>query len=237
MDRSLNRKQRELIGDLLHLERKHKSISQEEIAQILDVRQDQISKIESGKRRIDIVELMVYCDELGLRPTLFAAKIERYLHGLGVIHKRPNMKYQQGLRTMERIRVDISWHENHYSAIFGENVPDAVPFTAESFLELQEEAKKSIASYIKRKDYDGENVQEWIRDGQYEFKYKFLDARSLLTAYKQHLSLAAISRVSGINQNLLSLYANGKKKASSHQVERIADAINRIGEELMAVVP
>ena len=64
-----------------------------------------------------------------------------------------------------------------------------------------------------------------------------MDARSLLNAYGQYLSFAAISRVSGIAQSLLSLYANGKKEPSAHQLERIVDAINKIGKELMAVVP
>lgn len=84
---------------------------------------------------------------------------------------------------------------------------------------------------------DGVDVPDWLRDKVYKFEYKFMDARSLLTAYSQYLSLATISHVSGISQSQLSLYANGKKKARPHQVERIANAINKIGKELMALVP
>ena len=237
MDRKLNKKRRKLIGELLHLERKRKDILQESIAQVLDIRQDQISKIESGKRRIDVVELMVYCEALGLSPTQFAAKIETYLHGRYALHTCPNMKYQKGLCAMEKVRVDVSWSDENYSASFGENIPFAVKFTANTFPELPEEALESLDSQIKRKVAGGDKIPQWLRDGQYVFLYKFMDARSLLTAYGQYLSLAAISRASGINQNLLSLYANGKKKACPHQVERIAYAINKIGKELMKVVP
>lgn len=236
MNRKLNKKRRELIGELLHIERKRKKISQEIIAQDLNVRQDQISKIESGKRKIDVVELMVYCEKLGLSPTQIAAKIETYLHGRYALHTRPNMKFQKGLCTMEKVRVDVSWHEKIFSASYGENIPFTVEFAADTFPELQEEALECLDSQIKRKVAGGEKVPQWLRDGQYEFQYKFMDASSLLTAYGQYLSLAAISRASGINQNLLSLYVNGKKKARPHQVERIADAINKIGQELIKVV-
>lgn len=238
MDKLLNKKRRKLIGNLLHSERKRKKILQEVIAQKLGVRQEQISKIESGNRRIDVVELMVYCEELGLSPTQIAAKIETYLHGRYALHKRPNMKFQRGLRTMEKVRVDVSWRENGYSASFGENIPFAVVFKADTFPKLQEEAKECLDSLVRRKnaDGDGDDLPQWLLNNEYEFQYKFLDARSLLTAYGQYLSFAAISRVSGIDQSQLSLYANGKKKPRPHQLGRIVDAINKIGKKLMKVV-
>lgn len=236
MDRSLNKERRKLIGKRLHLERKDKKISQEDIGQKLGVSQEQIAKMESGKRRIDVVELIVYCNELGLSLTDIAAKIESYLNAFHLMPTRPNMKYQRGL-SIVKIRVDVSWREQHFSASLGENVLGAVMFTADTFAELQEEAKVSLEFHVKDLIADGVDVPDWLRDKVYEFEYKFMDARALLTAYSQYVSLAAISHVSGISQSQLSLYANGKKKASPRQVDRIANAINKIGKELMALVP
>ena len=138
---------------------------------------------------------------------------------------------------MEKIRVDVSWCENNFSASLGENVPGAVAFTADTFVELQKEARESLEFHVEGMVEDGDEVPGWLVNKEYECEYKFLDATSLLKAYSPYLSLAAISRASGINQHQLSHYANGLKKARSHQRERIVDGIHKIGKELMAVVP
>lgn len=236
MDKKINKERRKRIGDLLHSERKFRYIRQEDVARKLGVSQELIAKMESGKRRIDVVELIIYCDELGLSLTQIAAQIESYLNSFRLMPTRPNMKYQRGL-SIVMIRIDISWREHHFSASLGENVPGTVEFTADTFAELKEETKDCLEHHVKGMIADGYDVPLWLRDKVYEFEYKFMDARSLLTAYSQYLSLAAISHVSGISQSQLSLYANGKKKARPHQVERIANAINKIGKELMALVP
>lgn len=116
-------------------------------------------------------------------------------------------------------------------------MPGAVAFTADTFVELQKEARESLEFHVEGMVEDGDEVPEWLVSKEYEFEYKFLDATSLLKAYGPYLSLAAISRASGINQHQLSHYANGLKKARSHQRERIVDGIHKIGKELMAVVP
>ena len=65
---------------------------------------------------------------------------------------------------------------------------------------------------------------------------KFLDAAALLNAYSPYISLVAISRLSGINQNQLSQYANGLKNARPNQMKRILEAVCEIGKELSAAV-
>ena len=137
---------------------------------------------------------------------------------------------------MEKIRVDVSWCEKNFSASLGENVPGAVVFTADTFAELQKEAKESLEFHIEGMVADGDEVPQWLVDGDYEFEYRFLDATSLLRAYEPYLSLAAISRASGINQHQLSHYANGIKRPRAQQRERIVKGIHKIGKELLALV-
>ena len=107
---------------------------------------------------------------------------------------------------MEKIRVDVAWCENNFSASLGENVPGAVVFTADTFADLQKEAKESLGFHVEGMVADGDDVPRWLVDGDYESEYRFLDATSLLRAYEPFLSLAAISRASGINQHQLSHY-------------------------------
>ena len=85
-------------------------------------------------------------------------------------------------------------------------------FTARTYAELQKEAKESLDFHIEGLLEDGADVPQWLKDGDYEFVYNYQDISTLLRAYEPYISLAAISRASGINQGLLSHYANGLKK-------------------------
>jgi transcriptional regulator with XRE-family HTH domain len=236
MDREINKKRRIKIGKLLYSERKHKDLRQEDVAFQLGVSQELIAKMESGERKIDIIELIDYCEQLQFSLTQISAKIESVLYGYRLTNKLPNMKYQRG-KASKKIVVDISWSDGKFCASLGENVPFAEPFTAHSFAELKKEVNGGIERILKALMDNGCEIDLWLRFKEYEFEYRFMDAVSLLKAYSPYVSLAAISRVSGIKQSQLSLYANGKKKASPQQMARIAQAIHKIGEELMIVIP
>lgn len=146
------------------------------------------------------------------------------------------MKTLKTRMNMEKVRVDVSWCGSNFSASLGENVPGSVVFTADTFAELQKEARESLEFHVDGMVDDGDDVPQWLADGSYEFEYKFLDAVALLKAYEPYLSLAAISRASGINQHQLSHYVNGIKKPRPQQHERIVEGIHKIGKELLAVV-
>lgn len=137
---------------------------------------------------------------------------------------------------MEKIRVDVAWCDKNFGASLGENVPGAVVVTAKTFAELQKEVKDALDFHIEGMAKDGDEVPQWLAEGNYEFEYNFIDVAALLRAYEPFVSLAAISRSSGINQHLLSHYANGIKKPRPQQRERIVEGIHNIGKELLAIV-
>ena len=137
---------------------------------------------------------------------------------------------------MEKIRVDVAWCDKNFGASLGENVPGAVVVTAKTFAELQKEVKDTLAFHVEGMVRDGDEVPQWLAEGDYEFEYNFMDVAALLRAYEPFVSLAAISRSSGINQHLLSHYANGIKKPRQQQRERIVEGIHNIGKELLAIV-
>lgn len=226
MDKEKNIKRKKKVGFLLKSEREKLRFNQKEIAQKMDVKQYLVSKIEAGKRRLDIIELISYCEALGYSLSEFAWKVETYLHGEKLLSPpKINIKGT-------KIGVEVSWPENKFSATFREIVPKSIKFTAHTFDDLQKEAKNTMKRHFKEEEKKGHKVPWWLRKEKYEFEYKFHDAKSLLKAYSPYISLAAISSISKIHPTLLSRYANGKKKASPDQLKRIADAINKIVTKL-----
>lgn len=221
---------RKQIGYLLQHERKCNKLEQEDIARVLGARQEFISKIEAGTRRIDIIELMDYVEALGFSITEFAWKIETYLSAFKLL--LPPKSNLLG----KKIRVDVFWGDNKFMASLGDVLSGTYKFAAITFAELQIEIDEEFKSRIKAMVANGNKVPSWLVNKEYKFEYKFLDVRSLLNAYSPYISLAAISRVSGINQNQLSQYANGIKTARPNQVKRIMEAIHKIGKELTAAV-
>ena len=91
MNKELNRKRRKYFWEVMVIERKYKMLSQEDVAQKTGISQDIISKIEKGKRRMDVIEMIAYCEALDLSLTELAAKIESRLFAEGVL-KRPRKR-------------------------------------------------------------------------------------------------------------------------------------------------
>lgn len=136
---------------------------------------------------------------------------------------------------MEKITVKVAWCNQNFSASLSDNVPGAVVFTANTFSELQRETEESLRFHVEGMIEDGDDVPQWLADGDYELVYDCVDIPTLLHAYGPFVSLAAISRASGINQHLLSHYASGIKQPRPQQRQRIIDGIHKIGRELLAI--
>lgn len=137
---------------------------------------------------------------------------------------------------MEKVIVNVQWCEKNFGASFGDNIPGAVVFTAKSFEELTNKAEETLRFHVEGMLEDGDEVPQWLSDGDYELEYKYADTVTLLRACEQYASLAAISRATGINQNQLSHYATGIKRPRQEQRQRIVEGLHHIGKRLMAVV-
>ena len=96
---------------------------------------------------------------------------------------------------MEKIIVNVSWCDKNYGAALGENVPGAVVVTAKSYDELIDEVRNTLNFHVEGMIADGDDVPQWLRDGDYEFEYH-LDAAALLQMCSPYASIAAISRQS-----------------------------------------
>jgi len=136
---------------------------------------------------------------------------------------------------MEKIKVDVQWCDKNFGASLGDNVPGAVVLTAKTFEELKREVPETLHFHVEGMIADGEDVPQWLRDGDYEFEYNLLDVATILRAYEPYYTLAALSHATGINQHQLSHYANGLKHPRPQQRQRIVEGMHEIGRQLLAV--
>ena len=84
------------------------------------------------------------------------------------------------------------------------------------------------SAYIGMKKLHEEKGERFV---EAEFKYVY-DVASFLRYYNAYLSLAGISKLTGINQNMLSQYITGRRNPSDKTVEKIKCGIHSFGNEL-----
>jgi len=66
---------------MLREERQMRGITQVELAKRLGNRQTFVSKLENGERRLDVVELFEYLENIGTDPVDFLSRLRPKLHG------------------------------------------------------------------------------------------------------------------------------------------------------------
>lgn len=125
---------------------------------------------------------------------------------------------------MEKIIVEVGWCNRNFGAMFPANVPGAIVVTAKTYDELLKEIPETLKFH----------VEGMVADGDYEISYH-LDAAALIHSCERYASLAAISRASGVNERLLSHYANGIKTPRAKQRMRIVEGIHKIGRTLLNI--
>ena len=77
-----------------------------------------------------------------------------------------------------------------------------------------------------------QSIGKEIPELDFEFKY---DTASFLAAYSNVLSLAGLSRLTGLNQGLLSHYVTGRKKPTAKTVSKIKTSVHNFGKTLCQV--
>ena len=77
MRKSTHTKEYSIFLQLLIETRQRKGLTQVQLGQELPFEQPALSKIERGERRVDIIELKMICDRLGVSITDFARELER----------------------------------------------------------------------------------------------------------------------------------------------------------------
>lgn len=78
--------------------------------------------------------------------------------------------------------------------------------------------------------------EEWPEalKGEYKIEYQY-DVASFLKYYSDILTLSGLSRLTGINQGLLSYYVTGLKKPRKETVDKIEKSLHKLGKELCEI--
>ena len=71
-------------------------------------------------------------------------------------------------------------------------------------------------------------------DGEYDLAFK-MDVASLFEWFSGILTKSGISRLTGMNQSLISQYVSGIKTPSSKQTKKIEKALHSLGQELLEI--
>lgn len=135
---------------------------------------------------------------------------------------------------MERIKVEVSWSGKNYGGGWGHPEVGAIINTGKTLEEFKSEFESALEFHVEGMLADGDTVPQWLIDKDYEIEYD-LKASALLRQAEQYTTMAALSRVTGINQRLLSNYASEVKRPRPAQMQRIVEGIRRIGQGCLAL--
>lgn len=133
-----------------------------------------------------------------------------------------------------KFKVDVSWTGKNFCCSWIDEVAGTVVVTAKTLEKLKENFAESLKWHIEGCVEDGDELPQYLVDGDYELDYN-LDTAALLRDAETYTTMAAISRASGINQKQLSHYANGVKQPRPMQRARIIAGLHVIGSRIMAL--
>ncbi|MCM1450675.1 MAG: type II toxin-antitoxin system HicB family antitoxin [Clostridium sp.] len=135
---------------------------------------------------------------------------------------------------METIKVEVSWSGKNYGGGWGYPEVGAIISTGKTLEEFKDEFVSALEFHVKGMLSDGDTVPQWLADKDYKIEYD-LKASALLRQAERFTTMAALSRVTGINQRLLSNYASEVKRPRPAQLKRIVDGIHQIGQSCLAL--
>jgi predicted RNase H-like HicB family nuclease len=131
----------------------------------------------------------------------------------------------------KQVTVRVGKTDNNYAACV-EGL-DGFVCTADTFDELKKEVEAGIEFHLEGLREDGDPIPE-IFKGEYTLDFKW-NVEGLLDYYRGIFTLAALERITGINQTQLGHYAAGRSKPRKQQVEKIEKALHHLGEELCTI--
>ncbi|MEN6618298.1 MAG: type II toxin-antitoxin system HicB family antitoxin [Rikenellaceae bacterium] len=127
---------------------------------------------------------------------------------------------------MKKITATLEWTKDGYSVWFDE-LPSVFSYGA-TVEQAKAEARKAIDLY-----FEDERQPAWYKNG-FEIDVKF-DVAALINCYQHIFTKRALSKITGINESLLSQYATGLKKPRKQQVERIEKGLHTLSQELSVI--
>ena len=134
------------------------------------------------------------------------------------------------MTNMKQITIKVAWNNSAFEgSVSSETSYGEIKIVTKDFNDIIDMCEAELEIGFDGYTEFGLELPEWYKNKEYEFVYKFQDATAMLKAYSSYVSLAAISRETGINRALLSHYANGLKVPRNKQQKIIVAGLHRIG--------
>lgn len=133
-----------------------------------------------------------------------------------------------------KLKINVSWSGNNFGCAWSDEQAGIVVVTAKTLDKLKENFAESLRLHIQGCLADGDNLPQYLIDGDYQLEY-ILDTAALLRDAESYTTMAALSRACGINQKQLSHYANNQKQPRKEQRQRIVNGLQIIGSKILAL--
>ena len=135
---------------------------------------------------------------------------------------------------MEKLNVTVEWCDKNYCAVANDPLGGTIVVTEKNYDDLLVSFKESLDFHIDGLIEDGDSLPEWFANKDFALEFNLLPSAVLRKA-QNFTTLAAISRVTGINEGLLYQYANNLKKPRPLQVDKIMNGLRVIGDNIIAL--
>jgi predicted RNase H-like HicB family nuclease len=126
----------------------------------------------------------------------------------------------------------IETTENNYGAYLKE--VDGVIGIGKTMDEVKKSLLESIDIIIEECRENDEYELPEALSGDFVIDFK-MDVKSFLSVYYGIFTKAGLERLTGINQKQLWHYANGKTVPRRAQIQKIENALHRLGSELLSI--
>ena len=133
-----------------------------------------------------------------------------------------------------KLKINVSWSGKNFGCAWSDEQAGTVVVTAKTLDKLKENFAESLRLHIQGCLADGDNLPQYLIDGDYQLEY-ILDTAALLRDAESYTTMAALSRACGINQKQLSHYANNQKQPRKEQRQRIVNGLQIIGSKILAL--
>lgn len=134
---------------------------------------------------------------------------------------------------LQVLTINVSKTPDGYSASC-DIIPGWIVAHNGNFESFEEYIRESIDFYIECAQNDGDSYPDILSSPDLTIKYKF-DIQSLLCHYQNIFSFSALQYITGVNQRQLWHYAAGRSKPRQKQAEKIVQALNQLGKELVSL--
>lgn len=142
------------------------------------------------------------------------------------------MKYLlEKMVKMETVNVVVEKTNTGYSAY----MPDVPGFVSvgDTFNELRNNIQEAITLYLETSQEFGDTIPE-VLSAEYQLSFRF-EIQTLMEWLSKVMSQKGLSDIAGMNESLVSQYANGIKKPGPKQLKRMENALHQFADDLQAI--